>query len=273
MQRRPSRRPELQVGVFVLLAASSSCQSKTSGSVASARPDPAVPPVTEQAAQPVATRSAADGRNRDPHVELSVIPERVSLVCANDFRECSGTTTVTVHNRSPRPVGLATLHVEPRTGPRLSADYDPGPTINKMLDPGEGWTHTITFRNNAGEYEVSVNRFKSDAAPLVPINRVRVVVDNPALDQAKADCKACRGEWAHHGFGQNLGCLCRARDGGAPCDDGDDCQFGCVREPGDKRFTCAEFSSTSGCHQYLPSGWSKQTRRGQAVRIPVVCSD
>ena len=99
---------------------------------------------------------------------------------------------------------------------------------------------------------------------------------SPDREQAMKDCEECNGDWGKHGLAQVEGCICRTKDHGKPCKDGNDCQGTCLKKEKDPKkedeFTCSEFVTTFGCYSYLPKGWSERSKE-EKKQIPYVCLD
>jgi hypothetical protein len=106
---------------------------------------------------------------------------------------------------------------------------------------------------------------------------------NRAYLAAEAACKACNGNWGPQGILQLEGCTCRARDGGKPCYDADDCAGECKYDHiqklgnglGRNVGRCTAFVSNFGCITYIPRGESKKPPRPLAELGPSfrVCRD
>jgi hypothetical protein len=81
-----------------------------------------------------------------------------------------------------------------------------------------------------------------------------------------AACRACNGDFGLHGLAPTPSCLCRTHDAGKRCRGKDDCEAECIGDGGEREVTdpgppprgafvgrCAEFTTTFGCHRFLPA--------------------
>jgi hypothetical protein len=79
-------------------------------------------------------------------------------------------------------------------------------------------------------------------------------------------CRACNGDFGVHGLSPTPTCNCRTRDAGKRCRGKDDCESECVGDLIEREVTdpgppprgafvgrCAEFTTTFGCHRFLPA--------------------
>jgi len=79
-------------------------------------------------------------------------------------------------------------------------------------------------------------------------------------------CKACNGDFGVHGLSPTPTCNCRTHDAGKRCRGKNDCEAEClgdlivteVTDPGPPPRgwfvgRCAEFTTTFGCHRFLPA--------------------
>jgi hypothetical protein len=92
--------------------------------------------------------------------------------------------------------------------------------------------------------------------------------DRPA---SKTACDACGGKWARHGLAEVESCICKTKDGGKACTDGNDCQAHCVAKDADFvvvqkgppakghwKGKCSEYDTVFGCYRFVPKGASKK---------------
>lgn len=247
----------LGLGV-VLLACRARPEPGDAGSVA--QPEPVA--AKEQALVP------PPGCEEVGHVLLSVEPAQVSLACEDGFEQCSARTTLTVQSCAARAIAFHEVMLEPATPPMA-------PVIHSgtvRLEPGQAWTLEVVLPHE-GAYELSLSPFAPfPGDPPLTIGTAALTVDNPARKRAEEECRACNGHWGPQGMLQREGCNCRTRDGGTPCDDGDDCEAECIARAGEARFTCSAFATTWGCYAYLPDGWSKERHPPHYVAA-LMCAD
>lgn len=101
-------------------------------------------------------------------------------------------------------------------------------------------------------------------------------------------CRACQGVWGRHGLADVESCVCRARDAGKRCRDGDECEGDCllaepapdveVTDPGPPRRgrfvgLCAELVTTFGCRARVPDGALRAGPVSLDEPPPVMCVD
>jgi hypothetical protein len=243
----PMRRRDAWMPVLALGMSLAGCRAKSAPvdavSVAPPEPEEPVP-----AKQPVCEEPDT--------VLLSVEPAQLSMTCKDGFLTCSGRATLTVHSCAARAFEFHEVWLGPGWAVGL------GRTVR--LAPGDTWTFEVELKYE-GAYELSLGSIvMNEGDPPITLGTAKLTVDNPAREQAVMACRECNGEWGHHGR-RWVGCVCRTRDGGTPCDDGDDCEGNCIDHGPETNFRCSEFVWDGGCYSYLPKGWSKERREGEEV--------
>ena len=83
----------------------------------------------------------------------------------------------------------------------------------------------------------------------------------------KAACDACQGRWGIHGLAETKSCICRTKDAGKICRDGNDCSALCIAD--EKKFEvkeagppargyyvgkCSTYDTVFGCFKLIPGG-------------------
>jgi hypothetical protein len=103
----------------------------------------------------------------------------------------------------------------------------------------------------------------------------------------KAGCDACKGLWARHGIAEAESCICKTKDGGKACRDGDECEGACivsddakfeVVKPGNPprgHFVgrCADYDTTFGCYRLIPKERRTKGELPEEEAAPRLCVD
>lgn len=256
---RPGRAWALRVGLCV---AAVGCRAKPVPGDAEPPAPPEPPPATTSRETP------PPGCDELGAVELSLEPELLSLACKDDFRDCSGHTTLTVSSCAAAPIELHELLLRP-----VPPLQPPVVSVGDVrIEPGGTWTMALEFRDH-GVYEVSLAPLvRRPGDPELRVGTARLTVENPARERAFEACRECNGDWSRHGMLSVEGCVCRTHDAGTRCDDADDCEAMCIEWERGSGFRCSEFTTEWGCHSYLPHGWSK-VRHPEGTVPPYVCVD
>ena len=197
--------------------------------------------------------------------------------CADGMRQCATTLAFIVRNCSDSRVSLDQVSLRSSSGGTLTLSYAPD-----WIEPRTQARRTRErFGDNdeSGQLEfVAVDdrggRFTGAAA---------ISIRNAARARAQAACVACQGTWGRWGISQREGCNCRTADGGRACEDGADCEAGCVMT-GWRTVSrgmvvavgrCAERRMNFGCRTLIEAGARARgpvPRGGRPVRS-TVCAD
>jgi hypothetical protein len=103
----------------------------------------------------------------------------------------------------------------------------------------------------------------------------------------KQACDACSGKWGKHGIADQESCICKTKDGGKACRDGDECTGQClatdeaafevtVKGPPAKgywRGQCSEYDTTFGCHRTIPAGAKARPPLSKEDAADNICID
>jgi len=213
-------------------------------------------------------------------LSIRIPTQSSSLVCKDGFRECEGEIPVTIDNCLGVEVAVKSLYLQAYgvVGERAS-----GWTFSKpwpAILPGMSVTRNVDVRVGA-RYIARLEATSSEAGYGLSSQEGEVI--NTAYFAAKASCKACQGDWGPHGILQLEGCVCRARDRGRVCYDGDACEGYCLFDHieklghglGRNAGKCSEFIGGFGCISYLQHGESKLPPRPLAELGPTasLCAD
>lgn len=209
-------------------------------------------------------------------VSFSLESSQVELACADGLRQCEATVVFRVRNCSGRRVTLQQAALQSAVG-MLTLSF------------GDDWIETGTqawrSRRLHGDRDISaqVAFVAADEGGTRFAGSAPLVVRNVQRAQAQAACAACRGLWGRWGMSQFEGCNCRTSDAGRVCEDGADCEAGCVltgsRAVSRGMFVavgrCAERRMNFGCRTLIEVG---ARARGPAPRAlgaqrSRVCSD
>ena len=208
----------------------------------------AVPPPAPPALPPLPDGCAAPG------IALSVDRDPVALSCSGPSDDdCSAIVTLEVHSCASAPVAFGSFQLvcDGRTA-LVPGAVDPP----VQLSPGQRWSTGIEL-HDTGRCTLGIGPIRADAGSEGTFaSPVVFAVTNPRLEEALAACRTCDGRWEPLGWAQIEGCVCPTRDAGKPCDDGADCEAGCVSYD-DEPFHCAEETPMFGCHRYLPEGGAR----------------
>jgi hypothetical protein len=216
----------------------------------------------------------------DAPIGLSIPKQSSSLRCADGFRRCEGEIPVTIENCTGVELTVESLHLwandvvgERAVGGSTSKPWPPIP-------PGMRVTRSVAVKWGA-TYEARLQAKSTKASYRLSSREGKLL--NTAYLAAEAACKACHGNWGPQGILQLEGCTCRARDGGKPCYDADDCEGECEYDHiqklgnglGRNVGKCTALVSDFGCITYIPQGDSKKSPRPLAELGPSarVCRD
>jgi hypothetical protein len=124
--------------------------------------------------------------------------------------------------------------------------------------------------------------------PARPDPEAKVVVPLTTAERPRSreGCDACQGRWGVHGLAEVETCICKTRDFGRTCRDGNDCEGECLAEESgfvvvDKgppakgyfRGRCSEFDTTFGCNRLIPEGASKKGPQTADDAAEQICID
>jgi len=263
------------------------------------------PPPRPPEPPPIAAPLPCGAPIGDPDHDVRITaPENARLLCEQGRTKCVARFRATVRNcRSEALTAGGQPMYFDMDHPWVRAEAD---TQHRRLAPGESWTFLVAV-NGEGETRVRV-RIEATTYPfsiMEPNGRSHVDrtkpsgwisdaesqpihITNPARDLDIARCRACNGEWGHHGMmwtidpspGADPGdsCRCRTNDKDKHCEDGDDCQGWCELETfvvtGKLRYPvgrCSEFTEMQSCVTAIPSGARKQ--RPAPVQLTEMCID
>jgi hypothetical protein len=213
----------------------------------------------------------------------------VELECADGHRDCSAKLPVALRNCASEPLAVHRLVFRSDwDATAMVVEFEPRPVVL----PKEAWSRRQPISIDR-EFEVEIQLV--DAAGATRSVGMRAAVRNPEREQALARCRKCDGDWGRHGLLGREGCLCRARDAGAECRDGRDCEGVCLFERSERvqRASescrdgfcnvalemvvlvgrCSEFVAEFGCHHYLPDGIADEGPLPTYYPVPYICCD
>jgi hypothetical protein len=217
---------------------------------------------------------------QDAPIGLSIPKQSSSLRCTDGFHHCEGEIPVTIENCTGVELTVESLYLgaDDVVGERAFGGFASKPW--PPVPAGMRVTRNVAVKWGA-RYEAHLEA-KSTKATYRLWSREGTLV-NPAYLAAEAACKACHGNWGPQGILQREGCTCRARDGGKPCYDADDCEGECQYDHiqklgnglGRNVGKCTTLVSDFGCITYIPQGESKKSPRPLAELGPSarVCRD
>lgn len=212
---------------------------------------------------------------------LSIPKTSSSLRCKDGFRKCEGEIPVTIENCTGQDLVINWLMLR-----RLSVVAEhvalgweeslPWPT----LAHGVKMTRLIKV-SYGGVYKAELSI--SSSKWMYMTSSAEGELENPAYLSARADCKACNGSWGTYGLSRMEGCLCRAKDAGEACYNGDECEGACLFVKVEKLGNglgrnlgkCSEFIGGLGCYQYIPKGASDGSPKplSELGSVHTVCVD
>ena len=122
--------------------------------------------------------------------------------------------------------------------------------------------------------------------PARPDSEAKVLTAAGERPKSRAACDACQGRWGIHGLADVEICLCKTRDSGRTCRDGNDCEGQCLAEAdgfvvvdkgpparGYFKGRCSEFDTTFGCHRLVPAGAGKKGPQVAEEAAEQICID
>lgn len=214
---------------------------------------------------------------KDGKVRITIAD--ADLICSdkvNQFLNCFVKVPFVVTNCSDNEIKPLKLIETKKMSSAKEFPYKTTYQFETVIPSKRRWQKIIHFGPNTGAFEFMLS-YEDGVTNKTKVLRTTNHITNSALKKAMETCKKCNGQWGGHGMSGTVGCLCRTKDGGQPCSDGEDCEGICVqRKPeqkGTSRFVCSEFFTVFGCHSYLPKGWRQKSKGKKLVVIPRICVD
>ena len=195
------------------------------------------------------------------------IPKISSLRrCLHGWDECEGEVPVSIENCLSVEVRAEDVRLESVHALSVTASSEPWSPIAA----GERATRAVRV-HDAATYHAVVRvrvppRTTQPGYTVLGAWSNEGTVENPVYLRAREACKACNGDWGRHGIMQREGCICRSRDFGKVCRDGDECDGDCLFQRvenlghglGRRVGKCSELVGDFGCVSYIAHGESKQ---------------
>lgn len=277
---------KVSFGALVLAAmahvASSAAQSRTDvtsarATVASLAIDGAlVADASSDASAPLPPAERVQCASNERGVSFSLDASTLETACADGLSGCSVTMGFRVRNCSDRRVSLQQVALR-SSGGMLTFSF------------GDDWIAPSSVARRSrqffGDRDVSaqVEFVAVDDSGARHAGSATLTVRNAPRAQAQAACVACQGVWGRWGMRQQEGCNCRTSDAGRACEDGADCEAGCVwtgsRQVSRGMFVavgrCAERRMNFGCRTLIEVGARARgpaPRDGRTARTSV-CAD
>jgi hypothetical protein len=107
-----------------------------------------------------------------------------------------------------------------------------------------------------------------------------------ARPTTKESCDACQGVWQRHGLADAPSCICKTKDGGKICRDGNECEGQCIagddgfevveQGPPAKGFwkgKCTDYDTTFGCNRTIAHGARAKGPQLAEDGAPTMCVD